>query len=234
MSLAVLIPAAGRGERLGAAGPNALVQLAGRPLIGWCLEAFAGAEAVGEIVVAGPRDDLDDLREVAIRYAPDKPCRVVVGGDTRSASVRNALAACSACEWIAIHDAARPLVTAELLSGALSLLRNDSAAGVVCATQVTDTIKLADHESRVVETLDRSRLWSVQTPQVFRRQALTKALTGCDERELAAATDDAHLVQAAGGRIGVHPAPAENLKVTTDVDHSLAEMLLGRRVHSNA
>ena len=221
MAVALLV-AAGRGERLGADGPKAFVVLAGRPMLEWSLAALRLVPAVERIVVALPEG-------VA---APDGTIGVV-GGAERSHSVRAALAASGAGpddEPVVVHDAARPLATPELFERTLSALAAHDCDAVVAAARVTDTIKRADGDAlRVVETLDRSALWAVQTPQVFRRAALAAALAQPDD-VLAAATDDAGLVEQAGGRVHVVESPASNLKVTTPTDRRLAELLLSERL----
>lgn len=208
MAVALLV-AAGRGERLGASGPKAFVTVAGRPLYAWSLDALRAAPSVSEVVVAVPEGV----------EAPGG----VAGGASRSESVRNALAAAPATEEVVlVHDAARPLVTVELIEACVAGLEGFDA--VVAATPVTDTVKEAV-DGIVSRTLDRRALWSVQTPQVFRRPMLERVLSQPAE-VLAAATDDAGLVEAFGGRVGIVPAPSENLKVTTPVDLRLAELLL--------
>jgi 2-C-methyl-D-erythritol 4-phosphate cytidylyltransferase len=147
----------------------------------------------------------------------------------RSASVRAALAASDAGgDPVLVHDAARPLAPPELFARALAELEAHGCDGVVAAAPVTDTIKEADDERTVLRTLDRGRLWAVQTPQAFRRGALERALD-VDDETLAAATDDAWLLERAGGTVRVVPAPRENLKVTTELDLRVAELLLGER-----
>jgi 2-C-methyl-D-erythritol 4-phosphate cytidylyltransferase len=147
----------------------------------------------------------------------------VPGGSERSHSVRAALAAAAAEEdVILVHDAARPLVTPELVAACLRALADADAA--IAATPVTDTIKECE-DGRVARTLDRSRLWAIQTPQVFRRDALERALAQ-DDSVVAAATDDAALVEALGGTVRIVPAPPGNFKVTTALDLRVAEMLL--------
>jgi 2-C-methyl-D-erythritol 4-phosphate cytidylyltransferase len=144
--------------------------------------------------------------------------------------VRLALAAAGPGDPVLIHDAARPLVTAELARRALAALAEDRDGrldGAIAAAPVTDTIKRADHRRVVVETLERSSLWAVQTPQVFRRAALERALDVPAE-VLAQATDDAWLIERQGGRVAIVPSAAENLKVTTPLDLQLAELLLAR------
>jgi 2-C-methyl-D-erythritol 4-phosphate cytidylyltransferase len=131
---------------------------------------------------------------------------------------------------VVVHDAARPLLTTELVAATIAaLVSDDGADAAIAAAPVTDTVKRADREGAVVETMDRASLWSVQTPQVFRRAALEEALA-VGEEELARATDDAWLVERRGGRVLVVPAPRENLKVTTALDLRVAELLLADRV----
>jgi len=209
-----LLVAAGRGERLGASGPKAFVVLAGRPLYAWSLGALRAAPSIADVVVAVP-EGVDVDGAVA-----------VTGGASRSESVRNALAAAPDDDVVLVHDAARPLLTPELVEACVAGLAGFDA--VVAAAPVTDTIKRAGADRVVAETLDRSALWAVQTPQVFARPWLERALAQPAE-VLAAATDDAGLVEALGGRVGVVPAPRENLKVTTPLDLRVAELLLGER-----
>jgi 2-C-methyl-D-erythritol 4-phosphate cytidylyltransferase len=208
-----LLVAAGRGERLGASGPKAFVMLAGRPLLEWSLEALRAAPSVRAVVVAVPP-------------GVDYP-GAVAGGDSRSESVRNALAAAGADDDVVlVHDAARPLADVELIEACVAGLEGFDA--VVAAAPVTDTIKQAGPDRVVAATLDRAGLWAVQTPQVFRREVLERALAQPAD-VLAAATDDAGLVEALGGRVGVVAAPRENLKVTTPLDLRVAELLLAER-----
>src|SRR4051794_5381374 len=209
MAIAVLV-AAGRGERLGAERPKAFVMLGGKPMIEWSLDALR--PAVEQIVVALPP-------------GVDAPAGTlgVEGGAHRSLSVRNALAAAPAGDPIVVHDAARPLVTTALVEAAIAALGDHDAA--IAAAPVTDTVKEVEGED-VVRTLDRSRLWAVQTPQVFRRAALERALFDHDDSVLARATDDAWLVERVGGRVKVVPFPPGNFKVTTELDLEIAERAL--------
>jgi 2-C-methyl-D-erythritol 4-phosphate cytidylyltransferase len=164
-----------------------------------------------------------------VAVAPGQPTGPdrVTGGAARSESVRAALAAAPEADIAVVHDAARPLVTRDLVEACLAALE-DGVDGAVAAAPVSDTIKEADPGGRVLRTLDRSRLWAIQTPQVFRADVLRAALEA-DPAELAAATDDAHLVEAAGGSVRVVEAPPENIKVTREVDLRLAETLLRER-----
>jgi len=212
-----LVVAAGRGERLGSGGPKAFVMVAGRPMIDWSLEALRAADAVRQIVVALPAGVTAPAGTLGVR-----------GGDQRSHSVRAALGAAGGGEDVVlVHDAARPLVTARTVRDCLDVLALEDCDGAIAAAPLADTVK-ETRGDQVVRTLDRSRLWAVQTPQVFHRAALEHALARPDAA-LAAATDDASLVEAAGGTIRVVPAPRTNFKVTTPEDLHLAELLLRDR-----
>ena len=209
-----LIVAAGRGERLGRGNPptpKAFVALRGRPMLEWSVEVLA--QMCDQVVVALPPGV----------HAPAGTIGVV-GGAERSLSVKAALAASSG-DPVLVHDAARPLLTAELAQACLDALDARDLDAAIAAAPVTDTIKEAGADHVVARTLDRSRLWAIQTPQAFRRAALERALGQPDE-VVAAATDDAALVEALGGRVGIVEAPRENLKITTPLDLALAERLL--------
>jgi 2-C-methyl-D-erythritol 4-phosphate cytidylyltransferase len=342
-----LIVAAGRGERLGAGRPKALAELAGRPLVQWCVDALRAVEAIERIVIAlppgmvvdrgagaprdtveggagaprdtvgrgtgaprdtvgrgpgTPRDTLEEIGMVGGLWT--EICALegvlgVEGGAVRSESVRLALAAAGPGDPVLVHDAARPLLTPQLVERVLAAVEQEGVDAAIAAAPVTDTVKRvgphgqgatgdyakrggeanderraegkgeakangegraegegeakANGEGRaegegeaeangvgegaavlgalsagvVRETLDRAELWAVQTPQVFRRAALEDALDVPPE-VLARATDDAWLIERAGGTVVVVQAPRENLKVTTPLDLALAELLLAR------
>ncbi len=200
-------------------------------MVEWSIAAFRACPSVGSIVVACPPGHVHGLAGDDVG--------VVDGGATRSQSVSNALEAVGT-ELVVVHDAARPLVTPELIEEVVATLLSDSsAAGAIAAAPITDTVKQAvggmhpplavvetANGGLVVEsTLDRSRLWAAQTPQAFRVEALRAALAGDPER-IADATDEAMLVEANGGKVLIHPSSPENLKVTTPLDLRLAELLL--------
>jgi 2-C-methyl-D-erythritol 4-phosphate cytidylyltransferase len=221
-----VIAAAGSGERLGAGGPKAFVELAGRPMLGWSLLAFDEAQSVAQIVIASPPGMEERVEEVAGDTGVE--VRVVEGGEHRSQSVANALIQADE-ELVVVHDAARPLVTPDLIEKIVARLAADEEmAGVVAAAPVTDTIKEASISRRVIKTPERSRLWAVQTPQAFRTGALRSALSE-HSGELAGATDDSMLVERAGGDVLLHEAPAENLKVTAPLDMTVAGLILDSR-----
>lgn len=205
-------------------------------MVEWSLAAFRACESVRSIVVAAPPGHVHGL--------VGDDLVVIDGGATRSQSVANALAA-TETELVAIHDAARPLLTSGLVQELVALLEADAdAAGVIAASPVTDTIKQVARPGEatrgastsqemgdalfVSETLDRTRLWAAQTPQVLRAEALRAALE-VDAGTRDAATDEAMLVEAAGGTVLLHPTSPQNLKVTTPLDLRVAELLLAER-----
>lgn len=247
MAVAVLV-AGGSGTRLGHVLPKAFVPVAGRPLLAWALGTLVAVAPLRRIVVVLPAGhELPDdpagwgLPPDAWDGPDGRRVIGVAGGAERSHSVLAGLRATGdgpGREPVLVHDGARPLVTAELVRDCLLGIARGADA-VVAAAPMTDTVKTstAPHGSapepgdavglpRVDRTLDRSLLWAIQTPQVFRRDALLGALSR-PEDELATATDDASLVEAAGGDVRLVPAPRTNLKVTVPEDLDLAALLLG-------
>ena len=215
-----IIAAAGTGERLGMGTPKALVSCAGRQLVEWSVAPLA--EACDRVIVALPPPAAGEPGR-----SLGAAVEVVAGGRSRSESVVAAVRVAPGAEGYVIQDAARPLVTSELVERCIAGLAGGWDAAVAAAP-VIDTVKEVAEDGRVLRTLERSALWAVQTPQAFRGEALRRALdVGADR--LAAATDDAALVEAAGGRVRVVRAPAENVKVTSRVDLATAEALLAAR-----
>lgn len=247
MAVAVVV-AGGAGTRLGHALPKALVPLLGRPLVAWSLEVLIAVRPLTRIVVVLPAGET--LPEDPTAWGlpagawdgPDGPrVTFVPGGVERSHSVRAGLLAAGdggPQEPVLVHDGARPLVTAQLVGDCLRGVAAGADAAIAAAP-MTDTVKRskAPHGSapetgdavglpRVDGTVDRSHLWAIQTPQVFRRDVLTAAM-GLPDEQLAAATDDASLVEAAGGDVRLVPSSRHNLKVTVPEDLDLAGLLLG-------
>jgi 2-C-methyl-D-erythritol 4-phosphate cytidylyltransferase len=240
-----VIAAAGSGQRLGAGGPKAFVELGGRPLIEWSLAAFDAARTIGSIVVAAPAAYLREAELAAGLAAPKAALVVIPGGSTRAASIELALEHVRG-ELVAIHDAARPLISSDLVDRVVGRLdREPDADAVIAAVPLTDTIKRAGasrapagsapdpDRTLVAETLDREALWAAQTPQAFRLAALRRAQRrAVDAGELDAATDEAWLVERAGGRVLLEETGAANFKVTTAADLTAAEALIGAKARA--
>jgi 2-C-methyl-D-erythritol 4-phosphate cytidylyltransferase len=228
MHVTAIVPAAGSGVRFGGLVPKQYLPLAGVPLLARTLRALAASGRVDCLIVAVPPG-----QEARCRAEILEPCgiavdRLVPGGVDRQASVFAGLAAAPReTDIVAVHDGARPLVTPEILSAAVAAAAAHGGAAV--AVPVTDTIKVADAENLVTETLPRGRLWAAQTPQVFRaawlREAHARALA-----EGFRGTDDAVLVERLGYPVRLVPGSPDNLKVTTMADLAQAEQILRRRM----
>ena len=204
--------------RLKADQPKAFVKLCGKSLLEWSVDAFAAVKTIERIVVALPGG-----------VDPPQGTIGVVGGRTRSDSVAAGLAEVGDAELIVVHDAARPLVSVELIERVMSTLANNAQCdGAIAAIPVTNTIKEVNEKKLVQATLDRSKLWSVQTPQAFRHDSLVKALD-CDATIRAEATDDAWLLERIGENVCVVESEPSNIKVTTPIDLRLAEILINER-----
>ena len=222
---AAVIPAAGRGERLGAALPKSLTLLGGRPLVQHTLETLQAVPAVKAVVVAAPPGSVALLRDLAAEARLTKVIAVVPGGEDRQASVAAGLAALPPePDVVLVHDGARPFLSPRLVHDVLQAAKRDGSA--TAALPVGDTIKRGS-DGWVRETLDRASLHRIQTPQAFRRQLLEHA------HELAArdgfrGTDDAVLVERTGHPVRLVPGDPTNIKVTVPEDLALAEAILQR------
>ena len=216
--------AGGTGKRLKSRVRKSFVRLAGRPMLGWVLRALERSPSVKDVVVVAHPKDLAAARALARRERAAKVAAVVPGGETRMASVACGLRAVPpGAKWVLVHDAARPLVTPALIEATIKAARAAKAA--IAAVPVVPTIKQA-RDRWVVKTLDRSTLWAVQTPQVFERKLLERAHARANGF---AATDDAALVEAIGGKVRIVPGSERNIKVTTPEDLRIAESLLKNR-----
>ncbi|MEO7979732.1 MAG: 2-C-methyl-D-erythritol 4-phosphate cytidylyltransferase [Sporichthyaceae bacterium] len=223
--VAAVVPAAGQGERLGRAEAKALLPLGGRPMLAHSVRTLA-AGPVDLVVVAAPPGRSDEVRSLLAGEHAGAELVVVEGGAHRTASVRCCLAVLpDSVEVVLVHDAARPLVPSALVAAVVAAVEGGAEA-VVPGQPVTDTVKQVDAGGQVVATVDRSSLRTVQTPQGFRRSVLDSAYAGPAD---AVTTDDAGLVELAGGRVLVVPGAEEAFKVTRPLDLVLAEAVLARR-----
>lgn len=198
--------------------------LMGRPLLAWTLAAFKRCDDIDGVVLVAARGELPRMRDLTAEWRFANVVAVVAGGDQRQDSVRAGLDAASDAAIVAIHDAARPLVTPAIISRGIALARETGAA--LCAVPSRDTVKDVHGVTRIVRaTPDRADLWLAQTPQVFDRALILDA----HARATSTATDDAALVEAIGHAVHVYEGAWSNFKVTTPEDLIVAEALLRER-----
>jgi 2-C-methyl-D-erythritol 4-phosphate cytidylyltransferase len=222
MSVWAVLAAAGRGERLGSDRPKAFARLGGRPLLAESLQRLEESGWIDAIVIAAPPDWEEPSILVAEEIAATKVSSAVTGGQSRSESVRLALAEVpEEAAVVLVHDAARPVLPEEVIERVLAPL-SEGWDGVVPAVPLADTVKRVDGD-RVVETLAREDLVAVQTPQAFLADTLRRAVSG----DVSSATDCASLVEAQGGRVKVVEGDPRLLKVTDADDLALVESWLG-------
>jgi 2-C-methyl-D-erythritol 4-phosphate cytidylyltransferase len=228
-----VIVAAGRSRRTGSIDklwtPLADAKGRSRPLLAYCVAAFQLCPAVGRIVIVVAEEAIERTQALAEGEGWNKVCAVAPGGDRRQDSVRAGMESLDRCEWVIVHDGARPMVTPALIEQGLREAQETGAA--CCALPVPDTVKESDDAGRIVRTLDRSRLWLAQTPQTFRYDLLMQAHDrgqsfGLKLSSEGEATDDAALVEALGVEVRLYQGSPRNLKVTTRDDLALAQALL--------
>jgi len=223
----VIVVAGGAGKRMGGRLRKPYLSLAGRPMLVRTLEPFERSRAIDGIWIAARKEDLTRCRRLVRRFGFRKVAGIVAGGGSRSESVFNGLKAVSpAAKWILVHDAARPLVTIAVIERTLAAARRHGAA--VAAVPVVPTIKEARAAARngaaprIRRTLDRRRLWEIQTPQAFRAELLRRAYA-CGARARARATDDASLVERMKRPVHLALGSPWNIKVTRPEDRIIAE-----------
>ena len=216
-TLGLVVLAAGRGERFGR--DKVWLPLRGQPLLVHCLRALA-ASPVARVALVVSAERLPEAQ--ALASSVPLPTVAVVGGARRQDSVANGLQALGACDWVAVHDAARPLATQELLLRTWRAAQTTGAA--IAAIPQTETVKRV-RDGQVIETLPRAELWAVQTPQVFRTDLLLRAhATIADD-----VTDDAALVERLGVTVRIVEGSYANIKVTMPHDLALAAFLWQRQ-----
>jgi 2-C-methyl-D-erythritol 4-phosphate cytidylyltransferase / 2-C-methyl-D-erythritol 2,4-cyclodiphosphate synthase len=222
MSVGVIIVAAGRGTRVGAAVPKQLLDLGGRSILQRSVDAFDRHPTVSELVVVLPDELVADGATLVGRT--DRPCRFVSGGARRQDSVRHGLEALPAgIDVVLVHDAARPFADAALIDRVIAATGESGA--VIPAVPARDTVKRVDPERRVVmSTLPREEIWLAQTPQGFRREVLTRAIALGESG--VEGTDEAMLAERAGHAVSIVPGAEHNIKITTADDLAAARARL--------
>lgn len=223
--VAALVPAAGKGERLGPGAPKALREIAGTPMLVHAVKALADSPAVDLVIVAAPTVNVEEVRALLERQEFAADVSVVAGGDSRSESVARALIALPEdIDVVLVHDAARPLVPVEVVTNVVAAVR-DGHNAVIPVLPVIDTIKSITDEGEILGTVPREQLRATQTPQGFRREVLQRAHAEVD----APVTDDAGMVESLGIAVHAVDGHEEAFKVTRPLDFVLAEALVARR-----
>ena len=218
-TVGVVIVGAGRGVRMGGMD-KVFAPIRGLSMISYSLRTFASLREVDHIALVLSEERLREARRFTTAFGMGKVKAMCGGGARRQDSVRAGLEALGECDWVAVHDAARPLVDGPLVLRGLKAASETGAA--VCAVPVTDTIKVVSDDGAVLETPPRETLWQVQTPQIFRYETLMKAHQECNGDF----TDDAAMVESLGVEVKVFYGSYRNVKVTTPEDLSVAEALM--------
>lgn len=223
-----IVVAGGVGQRAGRDGGKQLANVLGRPVVAWTLDALDQSRVNG-IVVVCPHEDRGRYRSSELDVDTlVTPVAFADSGRSRRESVASGLATLpESCEIAVVHDGARPLVTPTTIDAAVTLLNeHEDVAGVIVGHPSVDSLKQIDN-GRVASSVDRSAVWAVQTPQVFRVEALKRAHGATESR--ATDTDDAALVERAGGSVLVLEGPRDNIKVTLPEDFAYVESVLRLR-----
>lgn len=229
--VSAVIVAAGGSVRMGIADSKQFIPLLNKPAIEYTLMAFQKCYLIKEIVVVCREQDVDRINALVNENGFTKVSNVVLGGSSRSQSVRNGIKAASEkAKYFAIHDGARPLITVDEIERVVEAAFETGAATL--GTSVTDTIKIVDGFNKIESTPLRSQLRAVQTPQVFERDLYMFALENAGENSLEF-TDDCALIENMGGEVLVVKGSEENIKLTTPVDVILAESILKNRLENN-
>ena len=217
--IAAVIVAAGESSRMGDID-KLFVPLGGEPLLLRTTRAFQQCEKIDQIVVVVSGGNRDKCRHLTTGDDWHKVSDICLGGPRRQDSVAYGLGRLKKCDWVVIHDGARPFVTRELIEDGLEAARETGAA--IAAVPVTDTIKMSGDDNIVMGTPPRENFWAVQTPQVFRYEIITEA----HKKAEGDVTDDASLVERLGHKVKIYPGSYDNLKITTPADLALAMVLV--------
>ncbi|MBO7224145.1 MAG: 2-C-methyl-D-erythritol 4-phosphate cytidylyltransferase [Kiritimatiellae bacterium] len=224
MNTAIIV-AAGKSERMGGKVDKAFLSLGPKPVLAYSLMAFEACADIDAIIVVVRKDQVIATQGVARMFGCRKVQAVVPGGSCRQASVRNGMKECDPDTTIvSVHDAARPCITPALISETIkSAKRNGSG---IAAQHMTDTVKLVEKGQTVSSTLDRSKIWTVQTPQTFKFDLLARAFDAADIND-ETITDEASAVEKLGEKVHLIPSRFPNIKITVPEDLHIAALLLG-------
>lgn len=227
--IGVIIPAGGSGARMGGVY-KPMEKLCGKEMLGYCLETFENCPEVAFVVIAAREDKTEEIAEYCSKNGYVKVKKVVVGGSDRQSSVENAFT-CGlfdddAITTVAVHDAARPLLTVEMARNAFESDRKFGNA--ICASRVRDTVKRTDGEAFITDDVDRDNLWLIQTPQVLGKGVFALALDKA-KKDGFKATDESSLLRNLNVRVHLCETPSYNIKITYPEDVFLAEAIIAKR-----
>jgi len=220
--IGAIIVAAGKSQRMSGTD-KIFTPLAGQPVLLRVLQPFIDCPSIDRIVVVLNNRNYDEGKELIVEQNWEKEVAVCIGGRRRQDSVLAGLKLLGDCDYVVIQDGARPFVTIDLIERGIDAAMENGAA--VAAVPATDTIKIGDKDMIVKQTLERDGLWICQTPQVFLYDALIKTYLEAKTE----VTDDAQIVELAGGKVNLYPGSYDNIKITTPADLAIAEMLWKRR-----
>ena len=218
-TVGAVIVAGGQSTRM-SGQDKTFIDLSGKPLISHTILPFQKSHEITEIVLILPLHSVAKGEELVSQHKFDKVSGVYAGGDTRQESVRIGLKSLNACDWVLIHDGARPCVNRSLISEGIKTAKLKGSA--VASVPVTDTIKIISEDKIIQETPPRDRLWASQTPQIFEYRTLIDA----HDRAPGSFTDDSSLLEYLGYNITVFEGSYSNIKVTTPVDIPIVESIL--------
>lgn len=222
-----VIPAAGLGSRLGGAVPKQFLQLEEKPILVHTIQRFESSSDVDEISLAVPEDSIAETEQLVTRYRLHKVSKIVAGGEKRQDSVHNIVKRLDfqANDIILVHDGVRPFIRPEKISELVQVCRDNDSA--VLAVQPKDTVRRSNGGGFFDQTLDRSALWLIQTPQAFKATILLKAFEKAS-KERFYSTDEAALVERLGLKIKIVEGSYDNIKITTKEDLELGTLILQR------
>lgn len=221
-----IVLAAGQGKRMNSKIQKQFLMLQGRPVLYYSLRCFQESPLIQEIILVTGEESISYCRtEIAEKYAFTKVSKVIAGGKERYDSVYEGLLACGICDYVFIHDGARPFITEDILERGFTGAQETGAC--VIGMPSKDTVKLADSQGFVGETPERSRVWTIQTPQIFRYSLIRRAHESIRTRDMSGITDDAMVVeQETGVKVRLEKGSYQNIKITTPEDMAVAEAFL--------
>jgi len=221
MTTAIIL-AAGKSERMGVGTDKAFLSLVNKPVVAWSLLAFERCTEIDNIVLVVRKDQILASKAVVKMFGISKMRKIVPGGNKRQDSVQAGFAACDMdTKYVVIHDGARPLITSDIIAEVVKLVKRLPA--VTVGHKVTDTIKMVEKGTTVSSTLDREKLWAVQTPQAFQVRAFRNAVKALGDKQV---TDDCQMLELAGESVKIYENRKPNFKITTVEDLQIAGALL--------